>query len=236
MTQADRVYSTPPTNTPVDPTRRHFLTVAAAGAVATVAGIPTAVGNPATPAVDPIYAAIDRHRAEQQAYGDALMARAELHELVPKEVWRLPCVQWGMKAGQPYYLYSHEEIDRRLEWVPDFARTPKIRAELHDGLAADMSEMSRKQDEHGVTAANDRVEQLCHSCQELGWALANTMPASMAGVAAALRYANEWEDVGEEWPDTDTIGSEGWHYQLRATMAAALEALLKAQAGRAVQS
>jgi hypothetical protein len=29
MTQADRVLSTPPTNTPVDTTRRHFLTVAA---------------------------------------------------------------------------------------------------------------------------------------------------------------------------------------------------------------
>jgi len=34
MTQADRVHSTPPTNTsalPVDPTRRRFLTVAAVG-------------------------------------------------------------------------------------------------------------------------------------------------------------------------------------------------------------
>ena len=47
MTQADRVHSTPPTNTsatnppgPVDPTRRRLLTVAAGGAVA--AAIPTA--------------------------------------------------------------------------------------------------------------------------------------------------------------------------------------------------
>jgi hypothetical protein len=39
-----------------------------------------------------------------------------------------------------------------------------------------------------------------------------------------------------EWPDTDTIGSDGWHYQLRATMAAASEALVKAQAGKAVQA
>jgi hypothetical protein len=51
-----------------------------------------------------------------------------------------------------------------------------------------------------------------------------------------LRFANEVEDAGLEWPDTDTIGSEGWHYQLRATMAAAIETLLKAQAGKAVQS
>jgi len=37
MTRADRVLSTPPTNTsalPADPTRRHLLTIAAGGAVA----------------------------------------------------------------------------------------------------------------------------------------------------------------------------------------------------------
>jgi hypothetical protein len=31
----------------------------------------------------------------------------------------------------------------------------------------------------------------------------------MAGVAAVLRYANEFENSGEEWPETDTIGSDG---------------------------
>jgi hypothetical protein len=35
------------------------------------------------------------------------------------------------------------------------------------------------------------------------------------------------EDAGMEWPHTDTIGPDGWHYQLRATMAAAIEALIK---------
>ena len=61
-------------------------------------------------------------------------------------------------------------------------------------------------------------------------------PTTLAGVAAVLRFANEVEDAGLQWPDTDTIGSEGWHYQLRATMAAAIEALLTAQAGKAVRS
>jgi hypothetical protein len=46
----------------------------------------------------------------------------------------------------------------------------------------------------------------------------------------------EIEAAGMEWPDTDTIGPDGWHYQLRATMAAAIEALVKAQAGKAVQA
>jgi hypothetical protein len=68
MTQADSVHSTPPTNTsannqpdPVDPTRRRFLTVAAAGAVGAAIPAADARVNPGHTA-DPIYAAIERHR------------------------------------------------------------------------------------------------------------------------------------------------------------------------------
>jgi hypothetical protein len=51
-----------------------------------------------------------------------------------------------------------------------------------------------------------------------------------------LRFANEIEDAGMEWPNTDSIGPDGWHYQLRATMAAAIEVLIKVPAGKAVLS
>jgi hypothetical protein len=47
----------------------------------------------------------------------------------------------------------------------------------------------------------------------------------MAGVAAVLSYANEFEDLGDEWPSTDDIGPEGWHYQLRQSTLRALQAL-----------
>jgi hypothetical protein len=40
-----------------------------------------------------------------------------------------------------------------------------------------------------------------------------------------LRFANEIEDGGMEWPATDTVGSERWHNQLRATMAAVIETI-----------
>ena len=36
--------------------------------------------------------------------------------------------------------------------------------------------------------------------------------------------------------NTDEIGPDGWHYQLRATMAAAIEALIAIEAGKAVRS
>jgi hypothetical protein len=84
--------------------------------------------------------------------------------------------------------------------------------------------------------AAEHCETACNEANEIEWRLAGTLPTTLAGVAAVLRFANQIEDEGNEWPDTDTIGREGWHYQLRATMAAALEALLKVPAGKAVQS
>ena len=87
MTQADSVHSTPPTNTsatnparPVDPTRRHFLTVAAGASVASVGTLAVAAiatgAPPAALAVDPIYAAIERHKAAAAIWDAAVTARA----------------------------------------------------------------------------------------------------------------------------------------------------------------
>jgi hypothetical protein len=84
--------------------------------------------------------------------------------------------------------------------------------------------------------ADDRCLAACHAVNAIDWKLATTPPTTLAGVAAVLRFANEIEDGGMEWPDTDAIGREGWHYQLRATMAAAIEDLIKVPAGKAVQS
>jgi hypothetical protein len=76
-------------------------------------------------------------------------------------------------------------------------------------------------------AAQDDCEAACHLANKVDWKLATTPPATLAGVAAVLRFANKIEDASLEWPNTDTIGAEGWHYQLRATMATAIEAIIK---------
>jgi hypothetical protein len=65
--------------------------------------------------------------------------------------------------------------------------------------------------------AQDNNAAACHFANEADWKLANTPPTTLAGVAAVLRFANEIEDAGGEWPDTDTIGRDGWQYQLRAS-------------------
>ena len=161
MTQATRVYSTPPTNTPVDPTRRHLLTVAAGGAVA--AAIPTAALAAVTEP-DPAFALIAEKLAADVAHCEAIDAQ--------------------------------DEAER--DGDPDAEET-----------------------------AYQRCCVACGVVNEADWRLATTPPTTLAGIAAVLRFANQIEDVGMEWPHTDTIGPDGWHYQLRATMAAALEALIR---------
>jgi hypothetical protein len=58
---------------PVDPTRRRFLTVAASGAVALTA----------TPGADPIYAAIERHKAAGVPWDAAVDVRSVFPEFEP---------------------------------------------------------------------------------------------------------------------------------------------------------
>ena len=111
----------------------------------------------------------------------------------------------------------------------------KRAADIAHGKAIDAQDEA---DERGIgiDEADDRCWAACHAVRAIDWKLATTPPTTLAGVAAVLRFANEIEDSGMEWPNTDAIGPDGWHYQLRATMAAAIEALIKAPAGKAVLS
>jgi hypothetical protein len=100
----------------------------------------------------------------------------------------------------------------------------------------DEAERVHGSDSDAADEAFQRRSVACRAVNDADWRLATTSPTTLAGVAGVLRFANEIEDAGMEWPDTDAIGAKGWHYQLRATMASAVEALLKAQAGKAVLS
>ena len=121
---------------------------------------------------------------------------------------------------------------------PAFALIAEKRAaDVAHGVAIDAQDAADA--EHGFDPqaawdADERCYDACWAVFEADWRLARTPPTTFAGVAAVLRFANEIEDGGMEWPATDTVGAEGWHYQLRATMAAAIEALI--EAGKAVQS
>jgi len=186
MTQATRVYITPPTNTsaidhpmmfpPVDPSRRRFLAVAAvgsfvgAGSLAAAAmappNVPQAVTTPVPSKPDPAFVLIADKRAADIAHGEAIDAQDE--------------------ADGRYGFHSDESSE-----------------------------------------ADDRCLVACRAVNAIDWKLATTPPTTLAGVAAVLRFANEHEDAGGEWPNTDEVGADGWHYQLRATMAAAIEAIIR---------
>jgi hypothetical protein len=123
--------------------------------------------------------------------------------------------------------------------VPRHSRPDPTFALIADKRAADVAhgeaiDTEEEAEEHGIglDEACDRSLAACHAVRAIDRKLATTPPTTLAGVAAVLRFANEIEDGGMEWPNTDAVGPDGWHYQLRATMAAAIEV----PAGKAVTS
>lgn len=74
-----------------------------------------------------------------------------------------------------------------------------------------------------ANAADDDATAACHYATEVEWKLARTQPSTLVGVATVLRFVNHVEDDGLTWPDA----KDGWDHQLRATMAAAIEALIQ---------
>ena len=115
----------------------------------------------------------------------------------------------------------------------------KLAADIAHGEAIDaQDEADERSGFHSdeSSEADDRCEIAGQTVNVIDWKLATTPPTTLAGVAAVLRFANEIEDGGMEWPSTDVVGADGWHHQLRATMAAAIEALINVPAGKAVLS
>ena len=99
MTQADSVHSTPPTNTskidtPVDPTRRRFLAVAAvasavsagtlAAATAMDPSVPAAVTIPRHSTPDPVFGLIEAHRKAGRDHEAALVEQNRLERIGDK--------------------------------------------------------------------------------------------------------------------------------------------------------
>jgi hypothetical protein len=80
MTQADSVLSTPPTNTPADTTRRHFLLAVAGGSAAMLAAT---LAEPAATAsqLDPASGLIEAHRTARAAHLAAIDEQNRLERL-----------------------------------------------------------------------------------------------------------------------------------------------------------
>ena len=152
MTQADSVLSTPPTNTPVDTTRRRFLTVAAAGSIvgagslaaaAMAPNVPQAVPSPALRAViralDVAHADLIRAQAANTAAWD-LSERWELDNPAPES--KRGKKRWIRKARAYQLSVTPKPWQALMKAESDFDAAQIAVAMVPAGSAADIHAMA----------------------------------------------------------------------------------------------
>jgi hypothetical protein len=101
---------------------------------------------------------------------------------------------------------------RRQEWFDEDRR---------QGIGAD--------DDPRWTAALAAQRAAFDAETQTAWALAHAQPAGLAGAAALLRHAGEFEAGGDDWPcdpeDSEDEDGEEWTVAFHCNLAAALEAM-----------
>jgi hypothetical protein len=179
MTQADSVHSTPPINTSV--TRRKILGTAAgaAAALAATGASPMA----ASPAPDPIYAAIETHR---QAHAASCAATAEIERLCdladeiagPSEIDIPSMIEPGTTVKASIWL----DVERAIpsaEFPDQYAHYLALlneRSEAHYAVTGDTDPIGEEQ----YAAEWDAVKDF-----------ADTVPTTLSGLRAMILYAAE---------------------------------------------
>jgi hypothetical protein len=220
MAKATCVHSTPPTNTPIDTTRRRFLAVSAGASVASVGTLAVAAMPGVGPAiaacaVDPIFAAIEAHRKADAVADVAFAESSRLYRLATKMVGpskiEVPNMVEPGTTAEVLCFYDVEQVIPH-EQYPD----------LNDHYCTLLSERSAARfDIHGDT------DELTDGPANAAWAarddFAETVPTTLPGLLAMILYANE---LAEDDPDAFGDGD----CTLLQTLAAAAEALIGRQA------
>jgi hypothetical protein len=201
MTQADSVHSTPPTNLPkikpVDTTRRHLLTVAAGGTIAALANVSGASATVLAP--DPIFAAIEAHRA---AYATMMAVFAEhrrVHALADAKVGPFQIeVPSMVEPGETVRASCWWDIERAIpKEYPDLYQCYcDLLEERRAARAAIIEPLIGDEDE-----ATDEV-----AAPELGAleAFEETIPTTLAGLLAMVAYAGELYEQNADAFDRDS--------------------------------
>jgi hypothetical protein len=204
---------TKPTNTPIDTTRRHLLTMVAGGAVA--AAIPADARAYPGHAADPIFAAIEAHRKAATVEEAAWDEVDRLHELADERVGPLEIEIPSMIEPGTTVLASdwgHIEATIPRSEYPDLFE--HYVALLEDRKAARAAIIGA---ENGP-AVVPYVE---------AWAarekFAETIPTTLPGLRAMIVYADELEDEDPEafWNPGDR--------RLLETLATAAQTLMRVQ-------
>ena len=171
MTQADSVLSTPPTNTPVDTTRRRFLTVAAGASFVGVGSLAAAAMAPSVPAAvtilrtcatvahDPVFGLIEAHRKADRDFDAALDEQSRLEQIgdwaAADLVGEAPChaafngfdvllaAPAATLPGVRAKLAYLQDIAKRNAWM--FTDRPNAAILLLEGFAASVANVWRVQ-------------------------------------------------------------------------------------------
>jgi hypothetical protein len=189
MAKATRVYSTPPTNTPIDTHRRRFLAIAAGSSIASVGAL-AAVAKPGgametMSAADPIFAAIDAHR---QAHAASAAASAEIRRLVDlanQTVGRGISVPSMIEPGTTVEASIWLDIEQAIPSATYPEQHAHYRALLGEHRAA----------REAITGDTDLIgeEEYADEWDAMG-DFADTVPTTLAGLLAMIIYAAECSD------------------------------------------
>jgi hypothetical protein len=213
MTQADSVHSTPPTNTsalPVDPTRRRFINIAAGASVVSVGTLAVAAAIPTA--------------------GESINLGAnETNVLAPKTSSKEITPSQGIEADPIY-----EVIERHRKACAAHNEAINIHMAFEEsGMEGEKLEKYKRLVAE-TDAAYDRLD-------DVGCDLINTRPTTLAGILALCRYISPLFEE-EDSPDLPTYilyddGTTATPAEaLCYVIGQAVEEMMKAQAGKAVQS
>lgn len=192
--------------------RRKALALTAAGLTAAPALAQAASFEP-----DPIYAAIERCRVAKIAAEDACIAANRLEESLPDETTRKPRVHLGdvpkfettaeqdaegaltirhklsATARTPVFADSIEDIKHNASMAPKAQREAWIKEKLA-ALKADEEMLHEAQATAGLIAAQEAEDAASTEERDAVWELANTVPSTVAGLAAVMAYVREFAD------------------------------------------
>jgi hypothetical protein len=195
MTQATRVYSTPPTSTsaidhpmmfpPRDPTRRRFLAVAAVASVVSVGALTAAAvaasAQDTACEADPIFEVIEAHRKAAAASAAASAECRRLHDLADSIVGdgiEVPCMIGEGSIRATFWLDIEHVIPKETFPVE------------HAHYLALLNE--HRKAHFAITGNTDPIgeEEYAEEWEMVG-EFAETVPTTLAGMFAMVIYAAE---------------------------------------------
>jgi hypothetical protein len=213
-----------------DPGRRRLM----AGTIASAALVPLPVfggGGPGGVADDPIFAAIEAHRAAWTAWGDAIHATSELEEALSDAGMDGPpegvvvsqrrkmkytdaenghLFEWTDEY-EPIIVRSHKDIDEHFDSLPcppaNLKKVAADRGRCHAELEAQEAAIKAAEREFGLPEAQARQEAARTAADDAWGALFAAEPIAITGLAALVRYLAEpidaWGNRADQYSGTE---------------------------------